>query len=42
MVELKIIERSGSERTTSAQTGISLMDALRDNGVEELLALCGG
>lgn len=42
MIELKVIDRAGSERLLSVQSGISLMEALRDNGIDELLALCGG
>ena len=42
MVQLHVIERSGSERSISVLPGTSLMEALRDNGFDELLALCGG
>ena len=42
MTSITIIDRSGGERSISAQDGISLMEAIRDNGFDELLALCGG
>lgn len=42
MIELKVTDRSGEATTISTGTGVSLMEALRDNGVDELLALCGG
>lgn len=42
MVKLVVVSRSGSESTIEADEGISLMEALRDNGMDELLALCGG
>ena len=34
--------RDGSEQTVEADESVSLMEALRDNGIDELLALCGG
>lgn len=42
MINLKIITRDGAEKTIEAKTGLSLMEALRDNGFDEVLALCGG
>lgn len=42
MVRINIITREGEEREIDAEDGISLMEAIRDNGVDELLALCGG
>ena len=42
MSELVVIDRSGSARTIEGETGRSLMEAIRDNGFDELLALCGG
>jgi 2Fe-2S ferredoxin len=42
MIELLVTQRDGSEQTVSVAPGGSLMEALRDNGVDELLALCGG
>lgn len=42
MIELQVTDRSGFSRSISTPVGVSLMEALRDNGVDELLALCGG
>ena len=42
MIEIQITDRVGETRSLTTNTGISLMEALRDNGVDELLALCGG
>ena len=37
-----VIVGQGGERTIEAPVGHSLMEAIRDNGFDELLALCGG
>jgi ferredoxin, 2Fe-2S len=42
MPQLTVVTREGQERTVSAGDGLSLMEAIRDNGFDELLALCGG
>ena len=42
MPDLTIITRDGTERTVSARIGWSVMENIRDNGFDELLALCGG
>lgn len=42
MVEIIVTGRSGAERPIEAEPGLSLMEAIRDNGFDELLALCGG
>ena len=42
MTSITITDRSGSERTITATDGNSLMETIRDNGFDELLALCGG
>ena len=42
MPHLTIISRDGTARNIDVGTGISLMEAIRDNGFDELLALCGG
>lgn len=34
--------RKGEEREIEATTGMSVMEVLRDGGVDEVLALCGG
>ena len=42
MPKLVVVNRAGSEQTVEASAGVSVMEALRDNGFDELLALCGG
>ena len=42
MPRLIVTTRAGAERTIEAETGRSLMEVLRDNGFEDILALCGG
>ena len=42
MVQIIIADRNGSERPIEAEAGLSLMEAIRDSGLDELLALCGG
>ncbi|MBB5280757.1 2Fe-2S iron-sulfur cluster-binding protein [Pacificimonas flava] len=42
MPKLKVITREGDERTVEAESGLSVMENIRDNGFDELLALCGG
>jgi 2Fe-2S ferredoxin len=42
MPQLTVVTRSGEERTVSADEGLTVMEAIRDNGFDELLALCGG
>jgi len=42
MPKLIVINRAGAERSIDAREGSSVMEALRDNGFDELLALCGG
>jgi 2Fe-2S ferredoxin len=42
MPTLTIVTRDGSERTVEARTGWTVMENIRDNGFDELLALCGG
>ncbi|HEX3809865.1 MAG TPA: 2Fe-2S iron-sulfur cluster-binding protein [Rhizomicrobium sp.] len=42
MPKLTVVVRSGAERTLESRTGISLMEALRDNGFDDILAICGG
>lgn len=41
MGNLIVIDRSGQEHSLQAAEGLSVMEAIRDNGVDELLALCG-
>jgi 2Fe-2S ferredoxin len=42
MPSIMIVTRDGDERTVEGRTGWSVMENIRDNGVDELLALCGG
>jgi len=42
MPQLTVVTRDGAERTVEGETGLSVMEAIRDNGFDELLALCGG
>jgi 2Fe-2S ferredoxin len=42
MPKLVVVNRAGEESTVEAETGLSVMEAIRDNGFDELLALCGG
>lgn len=42
MPMLIVVDRSGTERTVAATSGLSVMENIRDNGFDELLALCGG
>ncbi len=42
MTGVTIVLRSGDRKAIEAQDGLSLMEAIRDNGFDELLALCGG
>jgi len=40
--KLIVTTRAGGESEVTAKSGISLMQALRDGGFDELQALCGG
>ena len=42
MPNLVVVNRAGEEKTVEAAVGLSVMEAIRDNGFDELLALCGG
>ena len=42
MPKLTVVDRSGTERTIEVGNGLTVMEAIRDNGFDELLALCGG
>lgn len=42
MPKLVVVTREGEEREVEANTGLSVMEVIRDNGFDELLALCGG
>jgi 2Fe-2S ferredoxin len=42
MASITITTRSGEERVLPAQIGLSVMEIIKDAGIDELLALCGG
>ncbi|APE27020.1 2Fe-2S iron-sulfur cluster-binding protein [Aurantiacibacter gangjinensis] len=42
MPKLTVVTRSGDESTVDVADGLTVMEAIRDNGFDELLALCGG
>jgi 2Fe-2S ferredoxin len=42
MPRLIVVRHSGDEIAIEGQAGRSVMEVMRDNGIEELLALCGG
>ena len=42
MAKLVVVTRDGTEKTVEGQTGLSVMEIIRDAGFDELLALCGG
>ncbi len=42
MPRLLVTTREGETREVTAEAGTSVMEAIRDAGFDELLALCGG
>ena len=42
MPNITVVNNAGVETAIVAEEGRSLMEAARDNGIDELLALCGG
>jgi 2Fe-2S ferredoxin len=42
MPQITVINHEGEEKTLEAEEGRTLMEVIRDNGFDELLALCGG
>jgi ferredoxin, 2Fe-2S len=42
MPKLIVVTREGEERELIGEAGLSVMEVIRDNGIDELLALCGG
>lgn len=42
MPKLIVTTRDGEVREIEASEGLTVMEAIRDDGVDELLALCGG
>jgi 2Fe-2S ferredoxin len=42
MPKLTVVDRTGTEKTVQVDSGLSVMEAIRNNGFDQLLALCGG
>jgi 2Fe-2S ferredoxin len=42
MPEVIVTTREGEVRAVEGEAGLSLMEVLRDGGIDEILALCGG
>ena len=42
MPQINIVNQSGETTPVQASEGRTLMEVIRDNGFDELLALCGG
>jgi 2Fe-2S ferredoxin len=42
MPQIIVVNQSGEEKIVDAAEGLSLMEVIRDEGFDELLALCGG
>lgn len=42
MPQLIVVTREGEERALDGEAGLSVMEVIRDGGIDEILALCGG
>ena len=42
MVTIHVKTRDGEEKAVDGKEGLSIMEVIRENGFDELLALCGG
>jgi ferredoxin, 2Fe-2S len=42
MPKLIVVTREGEEREIEGEVGLSVMEVIRNAGIDELLALCGG
>ncbi|HET8612950.1 MAG TPA: 2Fe-2S iron-sulfur cluster-binding protein [Sphingomonas sp.] len=42
MPQLTVVTREGAESVVEGETGLAVMEVIRDHGFDELLALCGG
>lgn len=42
MPKLIVVTREGEERELDGEAGLSVMEVIRDAGIDEILALCGG
>lgn len=42
MPNVTVVTRDGTQRELDAKPGYSVMETIREDGIDELLALCGG
>ncbi|MGF7168670.1 2Fe-2S ferredoxin [Sphingobium xanthum] len=42
MAQLTVVKRDGTSEQFDAPDGYTVMEAIRDQGIDELLAICGG
>jgi 2Fe-2S ferredoxin len=42
MPQLRVVTRDGEERTVTGTPGLSVMEVIREGGIDEILAICGG
>lgn len=42
MPQLTVVKRDGTSELFEAPNGYTVMEAIRDQGIDELLAICGG
>lgn len=42
MAKVNVVTREGQEVVLEGEDGLSVMEIIRDGGLDELLALCGG
>lgn len=42
MPKLIVVTRDGEEHAVNGEAGLSVMEVIRENGFDEMLALCGG
>lgn len=42
MIAVNVTLRDGETRTLTARPGLSLMEVIRDSGIDDILAMCGG
>ncbi len=42
MVKIKVTDTQGESRDIDAESGVSLMEAIRENEFDDLQAICGG
>jgi 2Fe-2S ferredoxin len=42
MPHLTVVKRDGSSQAIEARDGFTVMEAIRENGISELLGICGG